>query len=157
MEDFYKKAKLSAVRLLGFRAQSVAEMREKLLRQGFAEGVVRRVVSELRDQGYLNDQRFALEFVRSQLLHKPCGRFMLTAKLKDHGLGDDLINNALDKELSAEKEKELARQLAINKKKEFRIQLSKLSPLQKGKLGRYLASRGFAADLVWEVIEELKQ
>ena len=155
MEDQYKKAKLSAIRFLGFRSQTVVEMQQKLTRQGFDQRTVLQVVSELRNTGYLNDERFAQEFIRYQLMRKPTGRFLMTAKLKEHGVSEDVINRIISRELSADKEKELALEVAEGKKKELRIKLAKLSSLQKQKIGQYLSSRGFSSDIVWETIERL--
>ncbi len=155
MEDPYKKAKLSAIRLLGFRAQSVAEMEQKLTRQEFDEKTVLSVVSELRDTGYLHDERFAAEFIRYQLMRKPMGRFLMTAKLKEHGVSDETINRQLAKEFTEAQEKELALQVAQEKQKELRVKLSKLSRIQKQKIGQYLSTRGFSSEIVWEAIDQL--
>ena len=157
MDDYYKKAKQSALRLLAFRSQSIAEMQQKLTRQGYEQRTVAQVINEMRNTGYLNDDRFAQEFVRYQLIRKPTGRFLLHAKLKEHGINDDIADRSLAQALPEDREKELALQLAHEKKKELRIQLAKLSALQKQKIGQYLSSRGFASDLVWETIDQLEK
>lgn len=155
MEDLYKKAKQSALRLLAFRAQSIAEMQQKLTRQGYEPRTVLSVINEMRNAGHLNDDRFAQEFIRYQLLRRPTGRFLLQAKLKEHGISDEIASRSLAREFPPERECELALELALAKKKELRIQLSQLSSLQKKKIGQYLSSRGFASDLVWETIDKL--
>ncbi len=155
MDDSYKKAKSSALRLLAFRAQSVSEMQQKLTRQGFDEKTVQTVVNELRNTGYLNDERFAAEFIRYQLMRKPMGRFLMTAKLKEHGVSDETINRQMAKEFTEAQEKELALKVAGEKKEELRVKLSKLSRLQKQKIGQYLSTRGFSSEVVWEAIDQL--
>lgn len=157
MEDSRKKAKSSAIRLLAFRAQSVSEMQQKLTRQGFDQKTVQAVVNELRDTGYLNDDRFAAEFVRYQLMRKPAGRFLMSAKLKEHGVSEETISRVLTQELSGDKEKKLARQVAEEKRREFPVKLSKLSPIQKQKIGQYLGSRGFSSEVAWETIDQMDE
>jgi hypothetical protein len=48
-----------ALNLLGYRARSEAEVRERLGRYGYAGGTIEVVVVRLRELGYLDDEEFA--------------------------------------------------------------------------------------------------
>ncbi len=155
MNDELNKARAYAMRLLGFRSQSVAEMQKKMIRKKFSRSTVQAVVNELRSQGYLNDNRFAKELIQSTVRRKAVGQFYLRKKLLEHGISESIINDILAKELPEDKEKELAREAAAHKIEEFQVKLSRISTMQKGKLARFLNSRGFAGDIIREILDEL--
>src|SRR5215204_1128361 len=48
-----------ALNLLGYRARSEAELRERLRRYGYIEETIESVVLRLRELGYLDDAEFA--------------------------------------------------------------------------------------------------
>ena len=55
-----------ALNVLGYRARSARELRERLLRAGYLGETVDEVISRLEELGYLNDEEFARELVRSE-------------------------------------------------------------------------------------------
>src|SRR3712207_1507464 len=54
-----------ALNVLGYRARSVRELRERLVRAGYLDRTVDEVISRLEELGYLNDGEFARELARS--------------------------------------------------------------------------------------------
>jgi regulatory protein len=63
-----------ALRLLGSRAQSSGEVREKLRRKAADTREVEGVLGRLKDLGYLNDARFAESFTAARLENQGFGR-----------------------------------------------------------------------------------
>ena len=63
-----------AVRLLGGRALSVAELKQKLRRRAADAGDIDAVVAQLKDYGYLNDSRYAEHFAGSRAAGASYGR-----------------------------------------------------------------------------------
>src|SRR5918997_1827767 len=55
-----------ALNVLGYRARSARELRERLLRAGYVGETVNEVISRLEELEYLNDEEFARELVRSE-------------------------------------------------------------------------------------------
>jgi regulatory protein len=53
-----------SARILSSRAQSIAELREKLRRRAAQSSDVDDVIARLKQMGYLNDERFAAGFAR---------------------------------------------------------------------------------------------
>ena len=51
--------------LLAQRDYTCSRLREKLLSSGFAEEVVEMTLESLREAGYLNDERYANNFVQA--------------------------------------------------------------------------------------------
>jgi len=63
-----------AVKVLGGRAYSIGELREKLRRRAERAGDVDGVLARLKDVGYLDDRRFAENFATSRLANEKFGR-----------------------------------------------------------------------------------
>src|SRR5258708_33490511 len=51
-----------SARILTARAQTVSELRQKLIRRAAQPGQVDEVIRRLKENGYLNDERFAESF-----------------------------------------------------------------------------------------------
>ena len=155
MTDDLDKTRAYALRILGFRSHSVAEMQQKLLQRKLPESAIRQIVDELRNQGYLNDRRFAQELVRSLIRRKAVGRYYILAKLRDHLIDSTIANEILPREFPVEKEKELAQKAAARKAEEFEVKLNKLSRVQKGRIIRFLNSRGFDNEVISETVDSM--
>ena len=155
MEEEYDKAEAYVMRLLGMRSQSIAEVERKLTRKQFSREVIMKLIADMRGRGLLNDHRFTLELVQSLIRRKEVGKFYIQNKLREHGVDDSISNDILEKELSPQKELELAQNAANRKKQEFSLKINKLSADQKAKIARFLSSRGFSGELIREVIDEI--
>ena len=71
-----------ALKVLGGRAHSTGELREKLRRRASRLGEVDAVLARLKDHGYLNDQRFAENFAASRLANDKLGRTRVVRDLR---------------------------------------------------------------------------
>lgn len=85
----------AALRLLGVRARSRSELRKRLLDKEFVAADVDAVLERLTRQQLLDDSEFADEWVRSRHLHAGKGRAALRHELRDKGVDDSHIANAL--------------------------------------------------------------
>jgi regulatory protein len=86
----------SAVRALTRRAHSIHEMRQYLERRAEDKEAVSTIVARLREQQYLDDARYALEFVRHHAQSRRQGRFRIARELRGRGVPDRHIEAALD-------------------------------------------------------------
>ncbi len=86
----------SAVRALLRRAHSIHEMREYLGRRADEKELVSAVIARLREQRYLDDARYALDFARAHAQSRRQGRFRITRELRARGVPDQHIEAALD-------------------------------------------------------------
>jgi regulatory protein len=103
-------AQESALRLLGVRERSAAELRTRLRQKGFAPDVVEGVLERLRENGLQDDARFADRFTEAAVSRGQASR----------RIRGDLLRKGLDRELAAraatvdpDEEEERARELAI--------------------------------------------
>jgi regulatory protein len=89
------RARATALHLLAIREHASAEIREKLLRKGFAAAIADRVVQSLRDSHQLSDNRYAESFVR-QHAARGQGPVRIRASLCEVGIQAELIDEYLD-------------------------------------------------------------
>lgn len=109
-----QRAKDQALRLLSVRARTVHEMHERLGRAGFSTDIAGQVVDWLLELGYLDDERFAQDWIEYRMRFKPKGRFALMQELRQKGISREVAERALAHvDLAAEVE--LARSLAAKR------------------------------------------
>jgi regulatory protein len=143
------KAKSYAYRLLAIRPRSIKEIKEKLKKKGFEEGLVLEVIDYLEKLDYLNDHQFASAWVNNRISTKPVGLRKLRYELKDKGIDNKIIEEALNKLKENYNEYEAACDLAKSRMKK----LSKVDRIKvKRRIFDYLLRRGFSYELVCEVM-----
>ena len=86
-----------ALKLLGGRAQSTGELRDKLKRRAEQAGDVEATLSRLKDLGYLNDQRYAESFAASRLSGEKFGRTRVIQDLRQHRVAPSLAERSVQK------------------------------------------------------------
>jgi regulatory protein len=127
------------------RAHSIHEMRQYLERRAENKEDIDRVIARLREQNYLDDARYALDFARRHANSRHQGRFRIARELRTRGVPDRHIEAALEAVFAETDEAASAR---------ARIQrsLSHLrGPLDQRKLAslhRSLLRSGFSSDLI---------
>jgi len=70
-----------ALRVLGGRAYSTGELREKLRRKAALAGDVDPTIARLKEYGYLNDRKFAENFAAARLENEGLGKTRVLADL----------------------------------------------------------------------------
>jgi regulatory protein len=100
-ETALKKARYLVLRLLTYRARSSKEVSDYLSRKGFTEDLIKVVIGEMTAYGYLNDHKFAQDFIayrkiRGNGLKKV--RYELALKGLDRQIVDDLVEEQFDEE-----------------------------------------------------------
>src|SRR5580700_2368119 len=84
-----------ALKLLGGRAHSTGELREKLRRRAELVGAVDDVLARLKDRGYLNDQRFAENFAAARLANDKLGRTRVVQDLRQRRVAPALAERTV--------------------------------------------------------------
>jgi len=94
----YKQNKAAfayAIRLLGRREYCEAEVRNKFRQREYPPDCVEHVISQLKDGGYLSEERFAAGFLSSRL-RKGEAPWLAARKAQQKGVKDFAIQHALD-------------------------------------------------------------
>ncbi len=84
-----------ALRYLSYRARSEAEMRKYLSDKGFSDHVSQTVIDRLKDERLINDPRFAQDWIDNRVSFRPRSQTQLRFELRNKGLSEDLIEDAL--------------------------------------------------------------
>lgn len=153
----------SALRLLGVRARSRQEMRERLTRKGFEPEAVDDVMARLEQHNLLDDEEFASEWVRSRHLNSGKGRVALRHELRTKGIDESIIAEALA-DIDPDDEREIASGLVVRKLTpsvvdriaEDRAERDKAMRRLVGMLVRRGYSQSLAFDVVGEALGELR-
>lgn len=144
-----------AIRYLAGQARSVQQMADYLRRKGIEPHVAADTIQQLETSGYLNEEAYAESFVNHRMQSKPRGKRMIRWELKQKGISEPLIDQAL---LQYEDEVEAARRLLSKKAAKIKQAPSadEWRDMQR-KLGRFLMSKGFSLSTIRIVLQELKQ
>jgi len=90
-----------AVGALGRRMRSVAELKRLLRRRveaetEFGQTLVELVIRKLKDQGYLNDAKYAATYSALRRDNEKFGRRRVTTELKIKGIHSEVLDEAMD-------------------------------------------------------------
>jgi regulatory protein len=86
-----------ALRVLGGRAHSIGELREKLRRRAALAGDVDDVLVRLKEAGYLDDRRFAESFAAARLSGEKFGRTRVIQDLRHRRVAPGLAESTVQK------------------------------------------------------------
>lgn len=109
-------------------------------------------MKQLKEEGFIDDQRFARSFVRGKLRGNKWGRIRITCELRAKKIPETIISEALQ-EIGEEEYLELIRSLI--KKKSGEINPEKTLNKQ-DKIINFVVGKGFEIDLVLRMIQEIK-
>ncbi|ANQ54084.1 RecX family transcriptional regulator [Thermosipho sp. 1063] len=119
-----KKNPLSdALRLLKYRARSEMEIKTRLKSKGYSTCEIEEVVLQLKEKGFLDDEKFAYLYAYDSLTLKKKGPFLIRLELQKLGVDEFIIEDALSRvleEVDVEKIKtEITKNLDERKAKEY--------------------------------------
>lgn len=148
----FKRARNSAMRLLGVRDRSCFELKERLKKKEFPEAVSDRVIAWLLEYNYLNDERFAFAFARSRVENKRFGQFRVRRELSLKGIAGDLIDRVLAEVYEQNDPDTLARAAAEKKMSGWNG-----LPAQtvRRRMAGFLKRQGFSGDVVYRTLDAL--
>lgn len=127
------------------------EVERKLTEMRIIPKAKEHIIMSLIDGDYLNEERFALAFVKGKFKIKKWGRIRLKAELKKRKISKYLIESAL-KQIS-DKDYLFAFEELANRKANS-IKANSIL-LKKKKLADYLIYRGWESNLVYKKVNQL--
>jgi len=143
-----------AVGALARRSRSVAELK-RLLRNRvetdteLGRALVELIIVRLKDQGYLNDARYAAAYSSYRRDTEKFGRMRVATDLKIKGVHGDVIEKALATVYEGVKEEELARNYLRRK----RLQKPK-DQKEAARIFRSLTRAGFRAKTIFTILKK---
>ena len=140
-------AKSVAVRLLSRREHSAFEIRDKLLKRDFDSEEIDRVIIELQQGGWLSDERFAEAYIRMRQL-KGFGPVRIAMELNERGVKEHIVDDYLHAD--DDSWRQTLEQQYRKKYKDKPID----DYSDKAKRIRFLQYRGFALDVIYQVVKD---
>ena len=141
-------SRTDALRLLGRRDFTTAELEKRLLAHGFPPDEVQETVSALITEGVLNDRRVAAAHIRTSSRIKRRGRQRIRLELEARGVDAAVIRELLA-ELPAEEERG-----AIDEFLRRRRVPPRLAADERRRVFQQLLRRGFAAEAIARALKD---
>jgi regulatory protein len=141
-----------AVRALMRRAHSVHEMKKKLERRSNNKLLVQLVMARLKENGMIDDARYAKQFARQRTETRKQGKFRIARDLRGRGIPDRHIEAALEETAKTTDEGAMVRQRIERKLRSYR------GEIDEKKLASIYASllrAGFSADIARRELRSL--
>ena len=89
--------KYKALNYLSYRPRSRREVKTSLLKKGFSQNDIDKVLEELVTKGYLDDLSFAKTYARYLIKTKRLGRIAVTNRFFAHNINQETLKPILDK------------------------------------------------------------
>ncbi len=105
--------------ILARRAHSIGEFKQKMRRKEIDESCLARVVAGFKEQGFLDDARYARLRIESLLSRKPAGRAFLVADVQRHLVPREIAEQAAQEALADIDETDLAIALLEKRRRAF--------------------------------------
>jgi len=131
-----------------YQERSEADLRKRLRTWEAPEDLVEKVITQLREENFINDRRFAQAFTRGRFTLKKWGRIKIRYALLQHGITSDLAEECIytiDEELYIH----AARDLLESRMRKITTPTLK----DKSQLFNYMRGKGYEYDLIntcWE-------
>ena len=143
-----EQGKIKAESYCAYQERSHFEIRNKLYEWGLHQKDTEEIISELIEQNFLNEERFALAYTQGKFRIKNWGRIKIKQGLKLKRVPDKLIAKSLkiiDEKDYIEKLKQLIEKKndTIREKDPFKIRYL---------LMRYAASKGYEQELISDML-----
>ena len=141
-----------AVRALMRRDHSVHEMKQKLERRSDNKLLVQVVMARLKENGLMDDARYAKQFARQHTESRKQGKYRVARDLHARGIPDRHISSALDEVAQTSDEAAVVRQRIERKLRSYRGEID-----EKKMASMYgsLLRAGFSADVVRRELKAL--
>ncbi len=147
-EDMRERALQQALLFLSYRARSEKEIRQNLKKHEYSEDAVEFALTRLRENRLANDNEFAQAWVENRSTFRPRSRRALTLELRQKGVDEETVKEAVanvdEEALAYESARKRAPRLTGLEWGEFRKKLSE-----------YLARRGFPYPVVTSVVTRI--
>ena len=142
-ESEFGKVLDKTLNLLSYRARSEWELRDYLKRKKQPPTTIEKILNKLSNLGYVDDKKFAENWVANRRLLKPTSSLKLRSELKQKRIPNIIIDEVLKADETDEKD--VLKELIERKKRRY--------PDQQ-KLMAYLARQGFRYDDIKTALRE---
>jgi regulatory protein len=145
-DDESSKVLNKAFAYLARRGHAEKELKDKLRKKGFKGDLIDKAIRRLKELGYVDDEKFARDWIEHRLSLKPKGRIMIKRELLQKGVDILLVEKMLEIVYNRDREKKELRRIFEEKGR-----FPGSDRRKKEKFVAGLLRRGF----LWDDIKEL--
>lgn len=145
-EQALQRAKLYCA----YQERCQGEVKDKLFSFGLFKNDADRIISQLIEEDYLNEERYACAYVRGKFRMKQWGRVKIRFELKQKQVSEYCIKRAM-KEIDEGEYLQVLEKLAEEKSKALEDEESVM--MRKKKVTDYLLQKGYERDLIFSCIK----
>lgn len=142
----------AALRALLRRAHSVHEMKKKLERRSDNKLLVQLVMARLKENGLIDDARYAKQFARQRTEGRKQGKFRVARDLRARGVPDRHIESALQEAAQNTDESAMVRQRIERKLRSYR---GEIDEKKMASMYASLLRAGFSSDVIRRELRSL--
>jgi len=135
----------AAIKILSRRAHSVSEMKKALIRRTADEDLIQKVIARLKQNGLVDDARYAKQFARQRTEIRHQGKYRVARELRARGVPDHHIETAVEETTANTDEAAQVRQRIDRKLKFLR---GEVDDRKIASLYRSLLRAGFSSDTI---------
>jgi regulatory protein len=150
--ELFKASLNKAMALCSKREYCTGDMLAKLQAWGTDDNDNARIIELLKEQNFINDERYTFGFVRDKYNFNKWGKIKITVHLKAKNIQGAVIKKALNTIDNEAYKKTLTSLLTAHRRS---VKAKNLYDL-KAKLLRYGLSKGFESSLLYDLLNELE-
>ncbi len=129
-----------------YQERCLSEVKDKLRSWHAAPHLIDKIIVQLEDENYLDEDRYVRSFALGKLRNNKWGRNKIIYALRQKGIPELIIQIGLQ-EIDSEEYIQILKQILSSKR------IDEDDPFKKNnKLARYAIQKGFQSTLVWDVI-----
>ncbi len=155
-EEVRNSALKYAFKIISISPKTERQIFKKLEEKSFSPEIINDIIKTLKNQGYVNDEKYAAEWIEGKNRRHPIGKILAEKELREKGIEDSIIKKTLDEKMPLSKERELAESIAAEKmKKENRKTRGAGKRKILAKISFFLSGRGFDCDIISNILEKI--
>lgn len=147
----FTEARVAIQKYCAYQERCHQEVKRKLYEYGLKTSEIDELIVDLIQSNYLNEERFARTFARGKFKVKKWGRHKILSELKLRKISDYCIRKALT-EIDDVVYTETLHGLIEKKNREYK---SKNTYEQRAKIARFLMTKGYESELVWDAVKTM--
>jgi regulatory protein len=142
----------AAIKILMRRAHSVYEMKKALIRRTPDEDLIKRVIDRLKQNGLMDDARYAKQFACQRTDIRRQGKYRIARDLRARGIPDHHIDSAIAESANPEAERA---QIRHRIERKLKLTRGEIDEKKIASLYRSLLRAGFPADAIRQELRNL--
>lgn len=144
-------AKQTAYNYIAYKPRTESQVRAKLKEKLFPQQAIDKSIEFLYEFKYLDDEQYAMDYVKSYLNLKGAGKIKLAMELKKRGISKDYISNAIQTHFPED-----AATMVMDTAKSYLKKISyKTLEKQKNSLRNFLLRQGFEYNTINTTMNEI--